>query len=69
MHDWLPVFVVALADKQVPFKTLHANEWRRENKEWNICFDLNLHSLTIQVKHTSRVPKAGDVSFVVPLRV
>ena len=60
IHDWLPVFGVAPADKQFLF-FLHANEWYRKGTELNICFDLNLHSLTIQVKHASRVPEACDV--------
>ena len=54
MHDWLPVFVDAMADKQLQsrFKTFRANELCRENIELNICFDLNLYSLTIQVHET-----------------
>ena len=72
MHDWLPVFVDAMADKQLQsrFKTFRANELCRENIELNICFDLNLHSLTIQVKHVSCVPEACAVfAFVLRLKV
>ena len=37
--------------------------------EYNICFDLNLHSLTIQVKFASCVSEACDVIFAFVLRL
>ena len=41
----------------------------QRNTEYNICFDLNLHSLTIQVKHASTVPEDCDVIFAFVLRL
>ena len=46
----------------VPF--LHANEWCRDSTELNICFDINLHSLTIQVKHV-RFPCARSLRYYI----
>ena len=46
-----------------PFITLPANVWYRHNTGCSICFDLNKHSLTIQVNRASCVPEACDVIF------
>ena len=60
---------LSLAHKNSFFKTLRVNEWCGDNTEDNICFDLNLHSLTIQVKHASCVSEACDVIFAFVLRL